>query len=332
MQYSTNEPDEVVSCIDTSSTGIVAVGTFRPYSTCSVYIYTSTGSLIHRLQHNFPIAGLKISPTDPNILVTVSDHIRVWNISSGQLMSVQTHHETDAPELCPFTAISFSPEGHVFSVTDVGGYCSVWEINKRDPIEVFSLGNEKLYDCTFVTESVIACVGETGAVFVIDRDSHQVICSKGEEAHPRCQPTKLAWIPGLSLVAVAYQTTGMVVVYELKSSGESPRFLGSTKSNNQESISDICWIKSNPQYLLVARDSGAMEVWNKSNLVSPHFDYKANSLISAVCFNFGSVLIGDVNGQVVTSQLPSRMEEGGVEVFKTNERWGNKEQSYPALA
>ena len=330
--YSAFESDEVVNCIDSTPGGVVAIGVFRPYSTCAVYIYDHKGCLTQRLQHNFPISGLKISPTDPSVLVTVSDQVRIWNITNGHLISVLSHFEMDPPELCPYTSISFSPEGGVFCTTDISGCCSIWDIAKKAPVEVFSLGPERLYDSSFIANSVIACVGETGSLYTIDRDSHHVVCAQGESVQPRCQPTKLAWIPGLSLVAICYQTSGVVSIYERNSLSESPKLLGSTKNMN-DSIADLCWIKSNPQYLVVARDSGNIEVWNKSNLTSPHFTYKAPTAVSAVCFNYGSVLVGDVKGNTVVSQLPARMEEGGVSSFSISRKneWETN-QTYPALA
>jgi WD40 repeat protein len=330
--YSTLESDEVINCIDSTAGGVVAIGVFRAYSTCSVYVYDHTGVLSHRLQHNFPISGLKISPSDPSILVTVSDQVRIWNITSGHLVSVLSHFEQDPPELCPYTSVSFAPEGNVFCTTDVNGCCSIWDVAKKAPIEVFSLGSERLYDSSFIVNSVIACLGETGSLYTIDRDSHQVVCAHGEAVQPRCQPTKLAWIPGLSLVAVGYQTSGIVCIYEMNALDEAPKLIGSSKSTN-DPIADMCWIKSNPQYLLVARDSGTIEVWNRNNLISPHYTYKAPHPVSAVCFNYGTVLVGDVTGHTVASQLPSRMEEGGVTTFsvsRSKER--GRGSSYPALA
>lgn len=334
--YATAEPDEVVNVIEVSSTGSIAAGTFKAYSNCSVYVFDgASGSTTARLQHNFPIADIAFSPSDPAVLVTVSDYIRIWNVESGHLLAVLTpHNDTVDSSLCPFTSVAFDPSQNIFCVTDVHGFCSVWDLHKKEPIEVFELGAEKLYDSSFVSTTVIGCVGETGALYVIDRDTHQVVCSQGVQVHPRCQPTKLAWTPGLSLVAVANQTSGVFSIYELTSAGESPVFIGSSKVST-DSIADICWIRSNPQYLVVARDSGSIEVWNRNNLLSPHFDYKGSLPVSALCFNFGSVLIGDTKGQIVTGDLPPRMEEGGVEPFKrarADNRWSDSDNSYPALA
>ena len=254
----------------------------------------------------------------------------MWNTESGQLISVTSPHDTDSPEVCPFTAIDFGAS-NLYAVTDAHGFCSIWDLDHKDPVEVFDLGSEKLFDVAFVSDEVVGCLGETGALYVINRPAHQVVCSQGVEAVPRCQPVKLAWLHGLSLVAIANQTSGTVSVYELKSTSDSPRLLGTTKPG--DSIADIVWVKSHPQYFLVARDSGAIEVWNRNNLVAPHFDLKSGSAASAVHCVESSVLIGTTKGEVVFSELPSRMESQAVASLTYEQRWESRNSdSYPALA
>lgn len=312
--------DEVVSSIDCVGTDVV-VGTFREHATCPVYSFQN-GRKVKKFQHNLPVADLKICPSDPTIMVTVSDYIRVWNRVSGELVSVMAPHEV-SPDMCPFTAVDFSPESTVFAVVDVRGFCSVFDAKKTEPIEVFEIGTERLYGVCFVAKDVIACVGESGAIYVIDRLSHQVVCSHGVAVQPPCQPTKLAWLPGKSLVAVANQTAGVFSVFELASMAASPRLLGSSKP--ADSIADIKWIPSHPQYLVVARDSGLVEVWNKNNLHAPHFSERMNQSAAAVACSDAGVFVGTANGEIVVTPLPTSLDATQIPPFL-------HQASYPALA
>ena len=306
----------------------MVVGTFRPYSPCPVYIVSRVNnSILNRLIHNYPIADLKLSPSDPSMLVTVSDLIRVWNIDSGHLVWVQSPHGDQVPDLCPFTAVSFAPSSPgIFAVVDVKGFCSVWDTAKKEAVEIYEIASEKLVGVSFVTDNVIGCVGDSGAVYVLDRTKHEAICSQGPQSIvPRCQPVRLAWLPHLSMVAVAYQVTGCVSVYDLSSCSTTPRLVGTTKSG--ESIADICWLKSNPEYLVVARDSGAIEVWSRNNLNAPHFDYCCDVGAASLCCANEGVLIGTIDGRVVCSPLPSNLSANPITAFSESPAI-----SYPALA
>jgi WD40 repeat protein len=324
---SVNE-DEVINCIDTDGSGRTAIGTFRPYSSCALYIVSASGETLHRLHHNFPVADVKFSAVDSRTVITVSDYVRVWNVDSGQLTMVLSPLKDDSPDLCPFTAIAVSPDSNTFAVVDIRGLCSVYDGQKKDPVEMFEMSTEKLEGISFVNDNVIGCVGESGSVYVLDRTSHHVVCTQGIEAQPRCQPVKLAWLPNLSLVAVAYQISGSVSVYELTSPIGTPRLLGSTKPG--ESIADICWLSQQyPEYLVVARDSGNVEVWNKSNLTSPHFDFRSATGVSAVKGTSQGVLVGSVDGEVFLSELPERLKASEIAPFN---HFSQPTSSYPALA
>ena len=315
--------DEVVSSIHASSgSDSVVIGTFRQFASCPVYVFADN-KVVRKLEHNFPIADVAVCPADPNILVTVSDFIRVWNKETGDLIAVLAPHES-SPDLCPFTAVKFAPNSTLFAVTDVRGVCSVFDARKLDlPIEVFEIGTERLYGLTFVSAEVVACVGESGSLYVLDRLSHQVLCSRGVDVQPQCQPTKLAWLPGLSLVAVANQASGIFSVFELSSMGAPPRLVGSSKPS--ESIADMAWIPSHPQYLVVARDSGLIEVWNKNNLHSPHFSENIAQSVSAVACVDSGVLVGTAKGQVLSTPLPGGLDQSPIAPFL-------HQASYPALA
>lgn len=323
--WEADNEDEVINSIDASDPSSIVIGTFRPYSSCTVYI-VSHNETLHRLNHNFSIADAKLSTADPKILITVSDYIRVWNVDSGHLTAVLSPHQSEIPELCPFTAVSFAPDSSVFAVVDIRGFCSVWDVNKKDPIEVFEICSEKLYGVSFVNDNVIGCVGESGSLYVLDRSNHHVVCSQGIEAVPRCQPVKLAWLPNLSLVAIAYQISGCVSVYELTTASGSPRLLGTTKAG--DSIADICWLNQFPEYLVVARDSGAVEVWSKNNLSAPHFDFMSQTPVSSVRGTANGVLVGTVKGEVVFSDLPNILSRSEVVPFTKS----TNPVSYPALA
>jgi WD40 repeat protein len=346
MKFHTeNHPEEVVECIAVAPNGAIAVGTFRPYSSCAVYVFDDQGLPLQKLPHNFPVASLMFCPLDSSLLVTVSDQIRVWDAISGKLHAVVSPHaiivsdeKTSAviDEVCPFTAIDFSTDSsYTFAVTDTRGTCSVWDAQTRKPIEVFQLGtDEKLYSVSFVSPNVIGCVSETGALYIIDRTSQKVVCSNAALDHiailPRSQPVKLAWLHLHNLVAIAFQTSGLVAVFQINSlSSPSPRLLGTTKASHStcESIADISWDKLHPQYLVVARDSGVVQVYHKGNLESPHFDSRTPLGASALAWTKdGGLLIGNISGEVVKTQLPAdTMETGGPFAFATP-------INYPALA
>jgi WD40 repeat protein len=303
-----------------------------------VYIFDDQGLALQKLQHNFPIASLMFCPLDSSLLVTASDQIRVWDAISGKLHAVVSPHGILSAvidqEVCPFTAIDFSTDSYTFAVTDTRGTCSVWDAQTRKPIEVFQLGtDEKLYSVSFVSANVIGCLSETGSLFIIDRSSQKVVCSNGAFDHigilPRSQPVKLAWLHLHNLVAIAFQTSGLVAVFQVNSlSSPAPRLLGITTSHSTcESIADISWDKHHPQYLVVARDSGVVQVFHKANLESPHFDSRTSHGASALAWTKdGGLLIGNISGEVVKTQLPAdTMETGGPLAFATP-------INYPALA
>jgi WD40 repeat protein len=330
--FQTENRDDVISCID-SRDGRIAVGTFRPFSSCSGYIFAeSSKAVIHKLEHNFPIADLKLSP-GAEYLVTVSDYIRVWNADTGRLLSVLSPHASQLPELCPFTAVSFAPNGTLFAVVDIRGHCSIWDVaSKASAVTVFELASEKLVGVSFVTENIVGCVGESGALFVMDIASHEAVCSQNAvNVVPQCQPVKLAWLPNLSLVAIGYQISGIVAVFEIRSAKETPRLVGTTKNNG--SIADICWIEKSPEYLCVARDSGAIEIWNKNNLFATHFNCTVDGGAAAVHSLADAVLIGTSDGRVVLSNLGKDMTRNPVPEFVESKMTPIEHQnSYPALA
>jgi WD40 repeat protein len=330
--------DEAVSAIDVCGTNAskVAVGTFRPFSGCGVYLGSRPGfEAPKRLHHNFPIADLKFSSSvnGTQYLVTASDFIRLWNADNGHLLSVMSPHAEQLPELCPFTAVSFAPSSDVFAVVDIKGFCSVWNVSKGTPLEVYEIASEKLVGVSFVSSNVIGCVGESGALYVLDRSTHEAICSQGATSViPRCQPVKLAWLPHLSLVGVAYQVSGCVSLFDLRTPKEAPRLIGTT--SNGGSIADICWLETNPEYLVVARDNGQVQVWSKNNLNAPHFEYReANaSCLRAVP---DGVLVGTSDGKLVHVALPSNMSSNIVPEFSDSCMPTIDQEataSYPALA
>lgn len=325
-----NLPNEVIECIDVAPNNAVAIGTFRPYSSCAVYITDSEGKTHRKLIHNFPISALKFCSLDSSILVSVSDRIRIWNSDSGSLLAVLEAEESDnSVQVCPFTCIDFLPESFLFAVSDTCGSVSVWDASSKQVVEIFQLGSEKLFSLSFVAPGFIACLGETGSVFIIDRQAHQVVCSNSANLVPPCQPMRIAWLHMHSLVAVAFQTSGVVSVFEYStlSGAANPKLIGSTKPG--ESIADISWDQAHPTYLVVARDSGLVQVFHKANLESPHFDSRVHAGASCLAWTMdGLLLIGNVSGEVVQTRLPDTLETGGATLLKTD----HGSTSYPALA
>ena len=309
---------DVVSQIEVSyDESLVAVSTFSTESSSVVYLVSAvSGQILHKLHHNFPVADMKFCPHDSSILVTVSDHIRVFRW--GNLSSVlNAHSEQDLVEICPYTGIDFeSSKGQLFAVTDVRGFCSVWDLNAKDehPIEIYELVGEIMYSVSFVTENVIGVVSESGSMFVIDRRTHSAVCTEAQdECVPPCQPRILAWNHQSSMIAIANQTTGTFSVYELKSIRDNPRFVGSSPRMTRagSGIASLRWVESQSgtQVLVVARDSGLVEVWNPNfgRLDAPVFEVSSGTTGASALSYFWkncTVVCGLTNGHMTLTKLP----------------------------
>jgi len=308
---------DVISQIEVSyDESIVGIATFSTEANSTVYLVSaSNGQILHKLHHNFPIADMKFCPRDSSILVTVSDHIRVFKW--GNLSAVlNPHNEQDIVEVCPFTAIDFeSTKGSLFAVTDVRGFCSVWDLNATDdqPIKIYELVSEILYSVSFVTENVIGVVSESGSMFVIDRRTHSAVGTEAQdECVPACQPRLLAWNHQSSMIAIANQTSGTFAVYELKSIRDNPKFLGSSPRVTKPGSGIACmkWVESQSgaQVLVIARDSGTVEVWNTnySRLDAPVFQISSETSASALSYYWKNcaVLVGLTNGRMSSTKLP----------------------------
>jgi len=326
-------PGEAISGIDVSSDGsLAAVISFSEHSGSSVYlISTRTGRIEHKIEHNFAVAASEFSPIDSSILVTVSDQIRIFH--SGKLISVlNPHTSTELVEVCPFTGIDFESKGRYFAVTDVRGFCSVWNLHDESPIEVFQLVDEIMYSVSFVTEHIIGVVSESGKLFVIDRRTHAAVCSESDETVPACQPRLLAWDRSTTAIAIGNQMSGKFSVYQQKSL-QDPLVLVGNGSFGKKSISAIAWANDG-EYLVVARDSGMVEVWNGNGpFDAPLFQNEVGTSgfgVSAIAPLGNRVLVGTSHGHVIVSKLPesNRRRSGG------GRRFGDspEKKSYPALA
>ena len=325
------DSDEVVSAIDQRGAGgLLVIGTTRPFSNSNVY-QPQHGPV---LSHNFPIVALKTCPSDPSLLVTISDRIRVWKNDS--LVAVLDPHDASA-DVCPFTAVDFFQK--LFAVTDVSGHCSVWSVESQQPLQVYSLGEgRRFYDVCFVSEHIVACVSETGALFVVDRRSHTVVCSELVEAVPSCQPCLLKWQG--TQVLLAHQTAGTVHAMELcslsQAAGPGPKLVGSS-SSNRGSIAAIAWVPNTADFFVLARDSDVVEVWNVKNLNAPYFEYSlgVGKVAASVFVHENTCIIGTTTGELVRTQLPSNMRSDrgwlGVTFDDSNSFNPPTHTSYPAL-
>jgi hypothetical protein len=335
---------DVISQIEVSyDESLVAIATFSTEANSTVYLVSaSNGQILHRLHHNFPIADMKFCPHDSAILVTVSDHIRVFKW--GNLSAVlNPHNEQDIVEVCPFTAIDFeSSKGALFAVTDVRGFCSVWDLNSTDDqaINIYELVSEILYSISFVTENVIGVVSESGSLFVIDRRTHSAVCTEAQdECVPVCQPRLLAWNHQSSMIAIANQTSGTFAVYELKSIRDNPKFLGSSPrvSKVGSGIACLKWVESQSgaQVLVVVRDSGSVEVWNTNygRLDAPVFQVSSETSASALSYYWKhcSVLVGLTNGSMISTKLPDIASSRTTRKSFTGKFDDYLDTNYPAL-
>ncbi len=292
-------PRESLIVSSLSVTGeTVAAGTFSQLWSEGV-----SGCFLSRLEcvaHNFPIADLQ---TNGRVVVTVSDHIRV--LENNQLLAVLNPHNDNCVGVCPFTCVAFCQQNpRLFAVSDLKGYCSIYDSERCELVELIALApNEILYSVAFVTENIIAAVAESGNLYVMDRRSHQAVCSEMQST-TISQPRLMSWLPGTTMVAVAHQAAGNFSVYEMKSINDAPRIVGATPSEN--TIAGLTWIQSHPQYIAVARDSGKVEVWNSNNFVAPHFDFSVDEgAASLVSTRDGFLLVGTSKGKVIKVQLPA---------------------------
>ena len=295
----------------------MAISTFSTEGASIVYL-VSKGQIVHKLQHNFPVADMKFSPNDASVLVTVSDHIRIFKW--GNLSSVLSlHNEQDVVEVCPFTSIDFElSKGNLFAVCDVRGFCSVWDLSSGDdkPVEVYELISEVMYSVSFVTENIIGVVSESGSLFVIDRRTHAAKCTETGDEHsvPACQPRLLAWNHNSTMIAIAHQTSGTFSVYQLGSIQDDPKYIGSSPRISKTSGSGIAtlrWVEtqSGATVLLVGRDSGVVEVWNTNfgRLDAPVFEVNTGGAgVSSLSYLWksSSVVAGLTNGRLAIMNLP----------------------------
>lgn len=299
-----SETPYVVSAISCSEPTI-ALGTFSHTSSSDVFL--RSGESMIRQHHNFPIADLAING---GVLVTVSDHIRVFNHQS--LTAVVNPHGDECVEVCPFTSVNFCAENNkLFVVSDVKGNCSVWSLSSGGVVELvqlIALSSEILYSATFVTEQVIACVSESGHIFVFDRRSHTAVCAEAvKDILPPCQPRIMSWMPRCAMVAVGHQISGNFSIFEIRGVGETPRIIG-TSPTCPVGIAGMTWIQTHPQYIAIVRDDGKVEVWNSNNFSAPHFDFALGNGGSAIaCTIDGALLVGTDNGEVIRIELPNEM-------------------------
>ncbi len=309
---------DVISQIEVSyDESTVAIATFSSESSCVLYLVSAvSGETLHKLHHNYPIADMKFCPADSSVIVTVSDHIRVFRW--GNLSAVlNAHSEMDIVEICPYTSVDFeASKGQLFAVTDVRGFCSVWDLSAKDndsPVQIYELVCEILYSVSFVTENVVGVVSESGSLFVIDRRTNSAVCTEAQdECVPACQPRILAWNHQSSLLAIANQTMGTFSVFEIKSVQDNPRLIGSSQRVNRAGagIAALRWVEtqSGTQVLVVVRDCGLVEVWNPNfgRLDAPVFEVNVGVGASALSYfwNKWSVVCGLINGHMTLTKLP----------------------------
>jgi len=224
-----------------------------------------------QLPHAFPVScarWLAKGPGFPELLITSSDYLRIWN-SRGELQTILQHTDNHKDVSAQITSVDVCCDASTGSSAQLAscdsyGLCGFWDVERGVMHTKLDL-EQPLCDVGFGPGSLAAVAGNQGDCFLVDRRQPREVGILAPPRHVRAPATaKLAW--GLhrpDIFAVAWQGEHAgTAIYNAAYRESPPQLL--RHHHRDGVVADLSWSPAFPELLCCAGEHGTVEVFEFS--------------------------------------------------------------------